>query len=201
MLNVINALNNGQLICFPTETVYALSCNANDVSAIDKIYKVKKRNKDKPLSVFVASIKQLKEIAIVKESYLAPIKHFTPGPVTFILPLKENSRLPKEFFQGTIGIRIPNHPIALEILNEFKNIVVATSINISGEKSASRACDIPHDIKKEASIIIEDDKLITGIESTIVDLTTDEISILRKGKVTDKSIQEVFGIYGKHNRS
>ncbi|WP_339045770.1 L-threonylcarbamoyladenylate synthase [Candidatus Mesenet endosymbiont of Agriotes lineatus] len=201
MLNVINALNNGKLICFPTETVYALSCNANDASAIDKIYKIKKRNKDKPLSVFVANIDQLKDIAIVKENYLAPIKYFSPGPITFILPLKENSRLPKEFFQSTIGIRIPNHPIALKILNEFKNVVVATSINISGEKSVSRACDIPGDIKKEASIIIEDDKLVMGVESTIVDLTTDEISVLRRGKVTEENVKTVFDKYGKYNRT
>ncbi|WP_339048172.1 L-threonylcarbamoyladenylate synthase [Candidatus Mesenet endosymbiont of Phosphuga atrata] len=201
MLNVINALNNGQLICFPTETVYALSCNANDASAIDKIYKIKKRNKNKPLSVFVANIDQLKEIAIVKENYLTPIKHFTPGSVTFILPLKEKNRLPKEFFQGTIGVRIPNHPIALKILNEFKNIVVATSINISGEKSVSRACDIPNDIKKEASIIIENDKLVIGVESTIIDLTMDEISVLRRGKITQENIKTVFDKYGKYNRA
>lgn len=201
MLNVINALNNNQLICFPTETVYALSCNASDVHAIDKIYRIKKRNKNKPLSVFVANIEQLKEVVAVKKSYLTSIECFIPGPITFVLPLRKDSKLPKEFFQNTIGVRIPNHPTALRILNEFKGIVVATSVNISGEKSVSKARKIPNDIKKEVSIIIEDDKLVMGVESTIVDLTTDEISILRKGKVTDKDIKEVFSKYGKHNRA
>ncbi len=192
MLNIINALNNNQLICFPTETVYALACNAQSIKAIDQIYKIKKRDKNKPLSIFISNIQQLNEIVVIRKDYISLIQYFVPGPITFIIPLKDNNKLPKEFFHDTIGVRIPDHPIALAILNEFKSPIVATSINSSGEKSVSKACDISNDMKKNISVIIKNDELVIGVESTIIDLTTDEIAILRKGAVADESIKDAL---------
>lgn len=192
IFEVINAIKNNLLACFPTETVYALACNALDYESIEKIYRVKKRSQNKPLSVFVSNIDSLINIAKVKEEYIDSIKYFSPGPMTYILPLQDNSMLPNEFFKDSIGIRIPDHPIAISILNELKTPIVATSINISGEKSVCKADDIPQSIKQYLSAVVEDDELVSGIESTIIDLTGDKIKVLRKGKISLQTINNAF---------
>jgi tRNA threonylcarbamoyl adenosine modification protein (Sua5/YciO/YrdC/YwlC family) len=181
---IINAIQNNLLVCFPTETVYALACSALDSGAIKKIYQVKKRSQNKPLSILVNDIYSLTKIAELEEKYISLVNHFSPGPITYILPLKSNNILSNEFFKGSIGVRIPNHPTAISILNELKAPIVATSINISGEKSVYKASDILQSIKQHLSAVIEDDKLVSGIESTVIDLTGDKIKILRGSAVS-----------------
>ncbi|AGK00133.1 MULTISPECIES: L-threonylcarbamoyladenylate synthase [unclassified Wolbachia] len=189
---IINAIQNNLLVCFPTETVYALACNALDNESIGKIYQIKKRSQNKPLSIFVSDIYNLTKIAKVKERYIDLINHFSPGPITYILPLKNNNILPNEFFKDSIGIRIPEHPIAILILNKLKVPIVATSINISGEKSVCKADDIPQSIKQHLSAVIEDDELVSGIESTIIDLTEDKIKVLREGAILLQTVNNAF---------
>lgn len=189
---IINAIKNNLLVCFPTETVYALACNALDNESIGKIYQIKKRSQNKPLSIFVSDIYNLTKIAKVKERYIDLINHFSPGPITYILPLKNNNILPNEFFKDSIGIRIPQHPIAISILNKLKVPIVATSINISGEKSVCKANDIPQSIKQHLSVVIEDDELVSGIESTIIDLTEDKIKVLREGAILLQTVNNAF---------
>lgn len=189
---IINAIQNNLLVCFPTETVYALACNALDNESIGKIYQIKKRSQNKPLSIFVSDIYNLTKIAKVKERYIDLINHFSPGPITYILPLKNNNILPNEFFKDSIGIRIPEHPIAISILNKLKVPIVATSINISGKKSVCKANDIPQSIKQHLSVVIEDDELVSGIESTIIDLTEDKIKVLREGAISLQTVNNAF---------
>ncbi|UZE38782.1 L-threonylcarbamoyladenylate synthase [Wolbachia endosymbiont of Drosophila pseudotakahashii] len=189
---IINAIQNNLLVCFPTETVYALACNALNNESIGKIYQIKKRSQNKPLSIFVSDIYNLTKIAKVKERYIDLINHFSPGPITYILPLKNNNILPNEFFKDSIGIRIPKHPIAISILNKLKVPIVATSINISGEKSVCKADDIPQSIKQHLSVVIEDDELISGTESTIIDLTEDKIKVLREGAISLQTVNNAF---------
>lgn len=189
---IINAIQNNLLVCFPTETVYALACNALDNESIGKIYQIKKRSQNKPLSIFVSDIYNLTKIAKVKERYIDLINHFSPGPITYILPLKNNNILPNEFFKDSIGIRIPEHPIAISILNKLKVPIVATSINISGEKSVCKADNIPQSIKQHLSAVIEDDELVSGIESTIIDLTEDKIKVLREGAILLQTVNNAF---------
>ncbi|WP_353284818.1 L-threonylcarbamoyladenylate synthase [Wolbachia endosymbiont (group A) of Lasioglossum fulvicorne] len=189
---IINAIQNNLLVCFPTETVYALACNALDNESIGKIYQIKKRSQNKPLSIFVSDIYNLTKIAKVKERYIDLINHFSPGPITYILPLKNNNILPNEFFKDSIGIRIPEHPIAISILNKLKVPIVATSINISGKKSVCKANDIPQSIKQHLSVVIEDNELVSGIESTIIDLTEDKIKVLREGAISLQTVNNAF---------
>lgn len=189
---IINAIQNNLLVCFPTETVYALACNALDNESIGKIYQIKKRSQNKPLSIFVSDIYNLIKIAKVKERYIDLINHFSPGPITYILPLKNNNILSNKFFKGSIGIRIPEHPIAISILNKLKVPIVATSINISGERSVCKADDIPQSIKQHLSAVIEDDELVSGIESTIIDLTEDKIKVLREGAILLQTVTNAF---------
>ncbi|WCR57919.1 L-threonylcarbamoyladenylate synthase [Wolbachia endosymbiont of Ctenocephalides felis wCfeJ] len=189
---IINAIQNNLLVCFPTETVYALACSALDSGAIKKIYQVKKRSQNKPLSIFVDNVYSLTKIAVLEEKYISLINRFSPGPITYILPLKNNNILPNEFFKVSIGIRIPNHPIATSILNELKTPIVATSINISGEKSVCKASGIPKSIKRHLSAVVEDDELVSGIESTIIDLTLDKIKVVREGTVSLQTVNNML---------
>jgi len=189
---IINAIQNNLLVCFPTETVYALACNALNNESIGKIYQIKKRSQNKPLSIFVSDICSLMRIAKLEKKYIGLVNHFSPGPITYILPLKNNNILPNEFFKDSIGIRIPEHPIAISILNKLKVPIVATSINISGEKSVCKADDIPQSIKQHLSAVIEDDGVVSGIESTIIDLTEDKIKVLREGAILLQTIANAF---------
>ncbi|MBV2145518.1 L-threonylcarbamoyladenylate synthase [Wolbachia endosymbiont of Listronotus oregonensis] len=189
---IINAIQNNLLVCFPTETVYALACNALNNESIGKIYQIKKRSQNKPLSIFVSDICSLMRIAKLEKKYIGLVNHFSPGPITYILPLKNNNILPNEFFKDSIGIRIPEHPIAISILNKLKVPIVATSINISGEKSVCKADDIPQSIKQHLSAVIEDDELVSGIESTIIDLTEDKIKVLREGAILLQTVTNAF---------
>ncbi|NSM56947.1 threonylcarbamoyl-AMP synthase [Wolbachia endosymbiont of Atemnus politus] len=196
---IINAIQNNLLVCFPTETVYALACSALDSGAIKKIYQVKKRSQNKPLSIFVNDVYNLTKIAKLEEKYISLINHFSPGPITYILPLKNNDILPNEFFKGSIGIRIPDHPIAISILNGLRTPIVATSINVSGEKSVCKADDIPKSIKRHLSVVAEDDELVSGIESTIIDLTQDKIKVVREGVVSFQMVCFQAEVYRKKN--
>ncbi|WP_264328706.1 L-threonylcarbamoyladenylate synthase [Wolbachia endosymbiont (group A) of Andrena hattorfiana] len=189
---IINAIQNNLLVCFPTETVYALACNALNNESIGKIYQIKKRSQNKPLSIFVSDICSLMRIAKLEKKYIGLVNHFSPGPITYILPLKNNNILPNEFFKDSIGIRIPEHPIAISILKKLKVPIVATSINISGEKSVCKADDIPQSIKQHLSAVIEDDELVSGIESTIIDLTEDKIKVLREGAILLQTVTNAF---------
>lgn len=189
---IINAIQNNLLVCFPTETVYALACNALNNESIGRIYQVKKRSQDKPLSIFVSDICSLMRIAKLEKKYIDLINYFSPGPITYILPLKNNNILPNEFFKDSIGIRIPKHPIATSILNELKVPIVATSINISGKKSECKADDIPQSIKQHLSAVIEDDEVVSGIEYTIIDLTEDKIKVLREGTILLQAVANAF---------
>ncbi|MFP3020268.1 MAG: L-threonylcarbamoyladenylate synthase [Wolbachia sp.] len=189
---IINAIQNNLLVCFPTETVYALACNALNNESIGKIYQIKKRSQNKPLSIFVSDICSLMRIAKLEKKYIGLVNHFSPGPITYILPLKNNNILPNEFFKDSIGIRIPEHPIAISILNKLKVPIVATSINISGKKSVCKADDIPQSIKQHLSAVIEDDELVSGIESTIIDLTENKIKVLREGAILLQTVTNAF---------
>lgn len=189
---LVSAIGSNLLVCFPTETVYALACSALSSEAIKKVYEIKRRSQNKPLSIFVRDTHDLAKIAKIKEEYTDLINRFSPGPITYILPLKNNNILPSEFFKGSIGIRIPDHPIAISILNELTIPIVATSINVSGEKSVSKVEDIPKSIKQHLSAVFEYDESVSGVESTIVDLTGDKIKVLREGAVSIQTLNKAL---------
>ena len=119
MDEVIKQLQKGNLACFPTETVYALAGNALDPEVVKKIFDIKKRPFNKALSIFVNEKNSITKYALQTSISTRLIDQFMPGAITIILPLKKDI-LPTEFFKDTIAIRIPNHPIALDILSKNK---------------------------------------------------------------------------------
>lgn len=181
-----NTLLSGGVVCFPTETVYALACDATNEIAINKIYHLKKRSPQKALSVLVPNVDQLEKIAELNTQTRTTINKYSPGAVTYILKRKPATALSQLLNNqdDTIGIRIPDHPIALEILARYPHPLIGTSTNLSGEKNATSVAEIDHDLKNSIDLIIDGGKSELGIASTVLDLTNiGEMKIIRQGSV------------------
>ena len=186
-------LANGKVICFPTETVYSLSCDASIPSAINRICEIKHRKSNSPFSVLMTGVDQMKKYVSLNDYALQLIKKFSPGPITYILPALHKSKLAVISSKNTIGVRIPDHPAALFILKKYGVPLVGTSLNLSGKKPATCLEEIFPRFT-DIDLAIKDDKnSVSGLSSTIIDLTRDgQYSILREGKITHKHIEEAL---------
>ncbi len=184
----------GELVAFPTETVYGLGADALKEEASKKIYAAKGRPSDNPLIVHIADFEALEEIVEVlpKEAKLLA-DAFWPGPLT--MRFIKNERVPDGTTGGlnTVAVRMPNHPIALEFIRAAGGYIAAPSANRSGRPSPTLAEHVAEDMDGIIPMIIDGGQVGIGIESTIVDLAEDEISILRPGFITREMLEEVLG--------
>lgn len=171
----VEILRNGGVIIFPTETVYGIGCAYDNQEAIDRIYKIKNRPKDKPLQILIADKKQLEDLTtdIPKEAQEMIDKEW-PGPITLILKVKNKNE------NKTIGIRMPDHPIALQIIKELGKPMAATSANLSGEPAPITI----EQVRIKADLIIDGGKTEQGIASSVIDFTINPPKIIRKGIVS-----------------
>ncbi|AIL64825.1 Translation factor (SUA5) [Rickettsiales bacterium Ac37b] len=186
----VDILNAGGIISFPTETVYALAANPNDISAISRLYQIKNRNVNKPFAILVDSIAMIEEVAILDKRAYILLEKFTPGPLTIVLKLKESVKYAAMISgnNNTIGIRIPHHNLALEIIKTVGRPIVATSANISNNNSSITAQEVESIFGSQIDMIIDGGRSEIGIGSTVVDLSTDKIILLREGSISFKEI-------------
>lgn len=192
---VCNLIKNGELVIFPTETVYGIGANALDGEAVGKIFLAKGRPSDNPLIVHVANEKSIYEIAKdITEVEEKLINNFMPGPFTLILKKKENV-LPDVVTAGldTVAIRMPNNVIAKAIITFSGVPIAAPSANISGKPSGTNIADIRKELESKVSAIIDGGKSEIGLESTVVKVVDEVPIILRPGKITPEQIKEVVG--------
>jgi L-threonylcarbamoyladenylate synthase len=196
------ALKAGHLVAFPTETVYGLGADATNPEAIKRIYEVKGRPTDHPLIVHISSINQLDKWAIdIPEYAIMLARKFWPGPMTLIL---KRSEIAGDFITGgqdTVGLRVPCDPIALALISEFEKIsnsaIAAPSANRFGQVSPTSGSDVLEELGQYLIIedqILDGGKSKIGIESTIIDCSGDQPSILRNGAVTKEDIEVELGI-------
>ena len=187
-------IRRGGLVAFPTETVYGLGGDAMNPQASARIYAAKGRPSDNPLIVHIADLEALEQIAapVPKEAY-ALAERFWPGPLTMILAKKDC--VPNETTGGlsTVAIRMPDHPIALELIRVAKTGIAAPSANLSGRPSPTKAEHVKADLDGRIDMILDGGPSKIGLESTIVDLSTDMPMILRPGYIPIESIREVTG--------
>lgn len=187
-------IKNGELVIFPTETVYGLGGNALDAAAVEKIFKAKGRAKKNPLIVHVASTDEAK--TLVKDWTATAQKlseSFWPGPLTLVL--KKNDRIPMEVTGGgpTVAIRVPSHSVALELIRQSGIPIAAPSANISGELSATKGSHISEELFEHVAMILDSGKTAGGIESTVIDLTKNPPQMLRPGLIGKKEIEHIIG--------
>ena len=180
-------LKNGGAVVLPTETVYGLFAKALDKKAVDHVYQLKRRPRDKALNLNVASLDDILNFSKNQPPYLQKlVDSFLPGPLTIILeandkvPYWVNSDLP------TVGFRMPSHPITLELIREFGPLI-GPSANISGRASGISFQEILKDFDQEV-LGLEDDEYLTGQDSTIIDLSGSKVKILRQGSITREDI-------------
>lgn len=190
-----NLLKENEVVAFPTETVYGLGANANSDEAVSKIYEAKGRPSDNPLIIHIASISKLDEIVkdVPKYAYKL-ISAFWPGPLTLVLH-KKGDQLSTLVTAGldTVAVRMPNHPIALSIIREADVPIAAPSANQSGKPSPTLASHVYHDLNGKISGIVDGGATGVGVESTVVDCTSEFPTILRPGGVTKEQLESVIG--------
>ena len=188
-----NLLNKRECIAIPTETVYGLAGNAYSDSACRKIFKLKKRPRYNPLIVHYHNLKSLEKDCYLNNNFFRLYKKFCPGPITFVLNLKKNSKISKIATnkKSTLAVRFPKHPITRNLLKELKFPIAAPSANISSRVSAVTSSDVKDDFGKKIKYILEGGKSSIGVESTIIDLRK-QPKILRLGGLDVKNIQKTL---------
>ena len=187
-------LREGGLVAFPTETVYGLGADALDEEASAKIYAAKGRPSDNPLIVHIADIEALYKLSCeVPDKALKLADKFWPGPLTMIL--KKSDIVPDSITGGlgTVAIRMPSHKVAAELIRTSGVYIAAPSANTSGKPSPTRASHVIKDLSGKIDMIIEDDTVDIGVESTIIDLSEEVPTILRPGYITKEMFEEVIG--------
>ena len=189
---VTQALNEGKLIVFPTETVYGIAGNGLTLSVIDKMYQAKKRDYSKPFTLMVNDITKIKDIAYVSENEEKVIKKFMPGPITLILKKKDCISNLVTANSDTVGVRIPNHEIALSILKSVDYPLATSSANISGSVNNSNIEDIINDLASYVDIFIKGNISSNLLASTVVEIKNNEVNILRNGIISKENIEEVI---------
>ncbi len=183
----------GELVAFPTETVYGLGGDALDPDASRKIYAAKGRPSDNPLIVHIAEFDDMKRVAReVPEQAKKLADAFWPGPLTMIV--WKSDAVPEATTGGmqTVAVRMPNHPVALELIRRSGCLIAAPSANTSGRPSPTEAGHVAEDLSGKIAMILDGGPVGIGIESTIIDLTEEKPMILRPGYITPEMLSEVL---------
>ena len=189
----INYLNNGNIAALPTETVYGLGGNAYNKTSIEKIFKLKNRSKSNPLIIHYHNLSKALHDVEINRYFLKLYEKFCPGPITFILNKRVDSKIhPMASAKlKTVAIRFPEHKIVRSILKKIDFPLAMPSANKSNNVSPVRAIDVVDEFKKNIKLILDGGISKIGIESTVVDLTHNP-EILRPGIIDKKSIEKIL---------
>ncbi len=186
-------LHEGQLVGFPTETVYGLGANALNKEAVMSVFSAKGRPADNPLIVHIWNENQLADLCEVPDKAKILMDAFWPGPLTMLFPKKES--VPSEVTAGlpTVAIRMPSHPVAAAMLKACNLPVAAPSANRSGRPSPTSAAHVLEDMDGRIPLILDGGDCEVGVESTVLDLCNGQPCILRPGGITKEMLEKVLG--------
>ena len=190
-LLAVNALEDYEVVAFPTETVMGLAIDAFNLEAYNNLVNVKNRPQNKAFPFIVANSSEIEKYAIVNNKIQKVINSFLPGPLTIVLKKKESVPSFVTGGKDTIAIRIPDEETVLRILKEFGKPILLTSANKSGENSTLNSTECYQVFNGEIKYIIQGECLINKA-STIVDLSSDEIKVLREGKISLEDIKKIM---------
>lgn len=190
----IDLIKSGEVVAFPTETVYGLGADAWNPDAIAKVFKIKGRPSDNPLIVHISDEAQIEDFALdIPDHAHRLIKAFWPGPLTLVLHKKPEVLDAVTAGLNTVALRMPEHPLALSLIKET-GALVAPSANKSGSPSPTKAAHVFADFGND-SPVIDGEATRIGLESTVVDLTESFPAILRPGSISRKQIEEVLDTF------
>lgn len=202
MKEAADYIRSGEVVAFPTETVYGLGGNGFCEDAVRKIYEAKGRPSDNPLILHVCSMDMVKELALeIPDTAKKAMECFWPGPMTVILP--KTDRVPGCVTGGldTVAVRMPDHETALELIRKAGVPIAAPSANTSGRPSPTKAEHVMEDLNHRIPMILDGGPVKVGVESTIVDFTEEEPVILRPGRITKEDLERAVGRSVKMNTS
>ena len=177
-------LDEDGVIIFPTDTVYGIACNCYSIDGLNKIFSFKNRPLSKPINVLTDSIEKIKMVSNgLKEKEIELIEKYLPGDLTIIVD--KNERVPDLLTANlkTVGVRIPNHKIALKILENYPYPLATTSVNLAGLSPGIEVSDFIEEFKNKVDIIVDGGKSPIGLPSTIVRIENDSLKILREGNL------------------
>ena len=189
-------LRAGETVAFPTDTVFGLGANAQNDAAVQKIYQAKGRPSDKPLILLIHDKAQLQQyVDEVSDVAVKLIETFWPGPLTLVLPLKQNT-VSETVTRGmtTIGVRMPNHPVALKLLQLANVPIAAPSANLSGNPSPATAEEVVADLDGRIAAIVSGSVCSIGQASTIIDVSSTTPVILRQGLISAAQLEQILGV-------
>lgn len=196
-----NALRQGNLVAFPTETVYGLGANALNENAVRRIFSAKGRPADNPLIVHIADLSALPQVTANPDDLPEPVHRameaFWPGPLTIILPVHPQLAPSVHPSMSTVGVRMPNHPVAQKLLRLADCPVAAPSANKSGKPSPTTAGDVLEDLSTEllnGDGVVDGGSCDVGVESTVIAFEGDKVVIYRPGGVSKEQLEDALGI-------
>jgi len=182
----VEILKDGGLVAFPTETVYGLGAEYSNKSAVKRIYEVKDRPKNKPLTLHISDMTMLNRfVDHIPELAGRLIKRFWPGPLTLVLKSKKGKK---------IGFRMPKNKVALQLISNLGSPIVAPSANLSGKKAPTSAKDVAKSLSDNVDLILDGGKTHLGRESTVVDASVFPCKILREGAVSKAAISDAWHV-------
>ena len=187
----LKALNNHQVIAFPTETVFGLGVFYDDEKAYELLNLIKRRKENKPYTLMLSNVDDIQKYAFINEKYLKAFKQFMPGPVTLLLKCKDSVPAYVTHGTGVVGVRVPANGEALELLAFIKKPLLVPSANRADEKPAMNDQEVKDIFGDEVSVIIPGQS-IGGKPSTIIDLTGDDIKIVREGPISLEDIKKAL---------
>lgn len=185
---IVSELSAGRLIVYPTDTVYGLGCDPFDETAIKRIYMAKRRPFDMAMSIMVKDLRMMEEVAVLDERSRLLVKKFMPGPLTIIVTKRPN--VPDILTASTneIGLRIPDNPVAMKLIEEFGPLVT-TSANVHSHGNPRTCEEAVADLGPSVSIYLDGGPTAVGKPSTIVQLTDQEIMLIRQGALSPETIK------------
>ena len=186
---IVNAYENGQIIAYPTDTVYGIGCNPFNKDSVSKIFDIKNREGGKRFPILGFSKKELEKIVEFNTIAEKISEKFWPGQITMLLPIRKeiNDKINNN---GKLAVRVPNNECVLSILEQCK-LIIGTSANISGEKSILDSNDCKTKLP-EIDILVNGGKITTLGESTIVDFVDDQLKIIREGSISKDDIENIL---------
>lgn len=178
-------IRSGGIVAFPTETVYGLAANMLDKKALERLYSIKSRSRDKPFTVHIADTRAIEKMGCrISKKAARLIKKFWPGPLTIILKSRDGRK---------VGFRMPANTAALQLISASGVPVVAPSANLSGKKPPVSAREALKDMDGKIDMVLDAGRTKVGVESTVIDLTASAAVILREGAISSKTLLKALG--------